>query len=368
VTAATQTDAIGSFAIQAPAPLDDPRLSPLRAFRVAGDPTGPMANRRGLAYALPLLGADETRINQIRARVDRRVHLAGTGIAPAFEGGLADGYVFVVEVEPAGERLADLLARRGRLTPFDALALTHRVASALEAANFAHGQLSSTLVWVDGDAIALSGFAFDEPDSGADATGLAGLVFEMLSGRRFTPSDFSAPAASRVERIREAMPGISAALAHVVANGTAGAHATVDDLIRALDAARDESIVLLAEAAHESISLKDLAGANVFLDVARGYDREHQAIKTVEARLTAGAKPAPAAQIAAREESTPFDVDHDYAPGSEQAKFLESLRAAIPESASASAKKPLPWVAIAAGAVGVFAILAVLTLALAQSH
>lgn len=367
MTAATQAHAIGSFVIQAPASLDDPRLSPLRAFLVAGDPAGPAAKRRGLAYASPLIGADESRRALIRARIDHRLQLAA-GVAPALEAGLDDGYVFVVETEPTGERLADLVARRGRLSPFETLALAHKIASTFDAADFAHGMLSSALVWVDDDAVTLSGFAFDEPGDGADAAGLAGLVFEMLSGRRYAPGDFSAPAASRVEGIREAMPGISATLANVVAKGTAGGYAAARELIRALDAARDESIVLLAEAAHESISLKDLAGADVFLDVARGYDREHQAIKTVEARLAAGAKPTLSTQSAPTERTTAADVDHDYAPGSAQAKFLESLRAAIPDPASAAAKKSLPWVAIAAGAVGVFAILAVITLALAQSH
>jgi hypothetical protein len=358
VTSANQANAVGSFAIEAPLPLDDPRLRDLRAFRVVDG-----QQRRGIAHAAPLSPLDRPAIERVRSRLDRRAQLNVPGLAPTLETGLTASAVFVVEAEPSGERLDRLIARAQRLTPVDALAVAAKIAATLAAAPLPHGQLSSALVWIDDASLTLTGFAFDEPRPEADASDLASLVFEMLSGRRFDADAFPAPPEARADRIREALPGVSASLAAVVSDGTRGRYSSIAELVSALDAAREESIVLLADAANQSLSLKDPAGAGVFLDVARTYDSTHAAIKMVEARLAAGTKttPSPVAppQLPA--------FDHGYEPGSEQALFLERLRAAVPEAASGESRKPIPWVAIAAGAVGVFAILTVLVVVVAYA-
>lgn len=363
VTSAIQTNAIGSFAIEAPLPLDDPHLGNLRAFRVIDG-----QQKRGIAYASPMSAFDQSAVDRLRSRLDRRAQLTVPGLAPALETGVAESAVFLIEPEPSGEQLDRLIARVQRLPPFDVLAVAAKIAATLVAAQLPHGQLSSALVWIDDESLTLAGFAFDEPTPGADAAGLARLVFEMLSGRRFEADAFMALPATRADRIREALPGVSAALAAVINDGTSGGYSTVDEVVSALDAAREESIVLLADAANQSLSLKDPAGANVFLDVARTYDPNHPAIQLVEARLATGAKPTPPSiDRIAQPQPQPPAFDHGYEPGSEQALFLERLRASVPDAAPAQDRKPIPWVAIALGAAGVFAILTVLVVVIAYT-
>ena len=358
MTGAAQTKLIGSFVIDEPQPLDDPRLAAIQAFRVRDE-----SGRRGLAYAAAIAGRDH-----VRDRLNRRARIAVPSVAAALESGVSESAAFVVEAEPTGERLDVLIARTGRLIPYDALAIAAKIASALSAADLPHGQLSTALVWIDDDGITLSGFAFDEPQQGADAAGLACLVFEMLSGRRFEPNDFEGPPAVRAERIREALLGIAASIANVVSDGTRGALASAAELLTALDTARADAIILLADAANQSLSLKDSTGAQVFLDAARRYDPSHVAIKNVEARLASGVEQAllPTAGRAAPPQAPAFD--HDYEPGSDQALFLERLRASVPEPTASRTSKPLPWAAIAAGAVGVFAILTVIVVVIAYSR
>jgi hypothetical protein len=364
VTSAIQTNAVGSFAIEAPLPLDDPGLGHVRAFRVIDG-----QQRSGIAYASPLSAFDQSSVERLRSRLDRRAQLTVPGLAPALETGLTESAAFIVEPEPSGEPLDHLIARVQRLTPFDALAVAAKTAATLNAAQFPHGQLSSALVWIDDESLTLTGFAFDEPAPGTDAAGLAGLVFEMLSGRRFDADAFPALPAARADRIRESLPGVSVSLAAVINDGTRGRYSSIAEIVSALDAAREESIVLLADAANQSLSLKDPAGAGVFLDVARTYDSNHPAIKTVEARLAAGAKSAPLPPIdpIAPPQPQPPAFDHGYEPGSEQALFLERLRASVPDAAPAQDRKPIPWFAIAAGAVGVFAILTVIMVVVAYA-
>lgn len=358
--------AVGSFVFEPP-PISDPNLARLKVSRGSGAHGGRFAGRSGVAFRMPVAQLSAADIQNIQARLERRVQVAQSGIAPVLEAGRRGMTAFVIEAPLPGELLRDRIERRGRLSPFETVALVRSLATMLETANLRHGQLSSSLIWVtESNAPALSGFSFQEPAADADAIGLAALAFEMLSGRRFEPQSFEHLPEARNERIREALPDLTAHLAAVVAGGTRGVFGAPSALAAALESAREESIVMLADAAHQSIGRKDPAGANVFLELARGYDSSHPEIKAVEARLAGGAVSSPIQSI------NPIamlllkaEPDHGYEPGSEQAKFLESLRAAVPDATPR--KKRLPWIAIAAGMFGVFALLTVIAVIVAQS-
>jgi hypothetical protein len=198
-----------------------------------------------------------------------------------------------------------------------------------------------------------------ETQVGAGAAVLASLAFERLSGIRFDPAAFDFPDGIRNERIRETLPDVTVQFARVIADGTNHAFATGHEFIAALDAAAIGSADDLAAAAHQAISAKDTRAADLFLDIGRRYASDHPELTAVALRLT------PAAVLPQLSDELIGD-EAAFDPASEQARFLAALKASIPEIKPK--KQKMPWLAIAAGMLGMLAILTVVGMVIVQAR
>jgi serine/threonine-protein kinase len=158
-------------------------------------------------------------------------------LIPVHDHGEVDGRLFLVMELVEGEDLASLLDRAGPLDPARAVDLIGQVARALDAAHavgLVHGGItpSSVLLAGRGDGGDLAGSAAGEdvvhlvglgvaptadaaPDPRDDVRGLAGLLFELLTGRPPDGAPGAAPSSVR--------PGIPAELDGVVLRGLAAA-------------------------------------------------------------------------------------------------------------------------------------------------
>jgi hypothetical protein len=195
-----------------------------------------------------------------------------------------------------------------------------------------------------------------EASDGANAVELAGRAFEMLNGARFVASAFDYPGGVRAERIREALPGVTAQFARVIADGTNNAYSTLDDFASALDEAAVGSAGDLAAAADQAISARDMRAAALFLELGRGYAPDFPELAAVALRF------APAAA----QSQQPYAGDEEaFDLASEQARFLATLKASIPEVKTERAR--LPWLAIAAGLFGMFAVITVIGVVIVQA-
>lgn len=363
MTLTVPTVAIGAFIFLGPLPLADPTLSKFNAARVVGAPTGRFSGQNAIAFRTSLAQLGQDDIQRIRTRLQTRARLRQPGIGQAIEAGMVGGDAFIVELPPQGEPLTERIARLGKIKPADAVRLTKYIANALDQANVTHGQISSSLIWTKELAEpTITGFCFSEPAPGADAIGLSSLLFEMLSGKPFDAAAFPPTSVARDERVRECLPNITARLAGVVAQGTRGVFSTRADLIAAIDQAIADSVSVLADAAHQSISIKDLSSAAMFLDLAKSYDPDHPAITLVGARL-AGGETDPAAAIAT---APPLAPEPGLDLTSDQARFLASLKAATPAPRPV-AKQKMPWIPMMAGMFGMMVIVVVILVIFLQS-
>jgi serine/threonine-protein kinase len=155
-------------------------------------------------------------------------------LIPVQDHGEVDGRLFLAMPLVVGEDLASLLDRAGPLDPARAVDLVGQVARALDAAHAAglvHGGVTPSRVLLSGrgdggdpagsvvgaDVAHLVGLgvvpAGAAPDARDDVHGLAGLLFELLTGRPSATAPGTAPSSLR--------PGIPAELDGVVLRGLA---------------------------------------------------------------------------------------------------------------------------------------------------
>jgi serine/threonine-protein kinase len=202
---------------------------------------------RGREVALKVLQPRWSQDEGYRERFLREVPIAARldepHLIPVLDHGEVDGRLFLAMPLVQGEDLASLLDRAGPLDPARAVDLAGQVARALDAAHavgLVHGGItpSSVLLAGRGDGGDLAGSAAGAdvahlvglgvaptvatapdaapgatPDARDDVHALAGLLFELLTGRPPTTAPGAAPSSLR--------PGIPAELDGVVLRGLA---------------------------------------------------------------------------------------------------------------------------------------------------